>query len=194
MDSICSVVVNWADFNPLPMTCKKFSVLLATFAVLVYRYTYQKDMIIGFPVTCRDNIKEESMIGSLINTVLIRFKLSNKSLFEDLLNTLKQDFIDILEHKNVPFENIVDKLGLKQNLSFSPLFQLIFTYESLSTSKIRLQDTNLESYTIKSSNTSKYDLNCGIVHTKDIFRINFEYDSELFREETVKMMMNNYNP
>ena len=169
-----------------------FSVLLATFAVLVYRYTYQKDMIIGFPVTCRDNIKEESMIGSLINTVLIRFKLSNKSLFEDLLNTLKQDFIDILEHKNVPFENIVDKLGLKQNLSFSPLFQLIFTYESLSTSKIRLQDTNLESYTIKSSNTSKYDLNCGIVHTKDIFRINFEYDSELFREETVKMMMNNY--
>ena len=30
VDSLCAVVLNWADFNPLPMTCKKFSVVLTT--------------------------------------------------------------------------------------------------------------------------------------------------------------------
>lgn len=30
VDSLCAVVMNWADFNPLPMTCKKFSLMMAT--------------------------------------------------------------------------------------------------------------------------------------------------------------------
>jgi hypothetical protein len=30
VDSLCAVVLNWADFNPLPMTCKKFSVVMTT--------------------------------------------------------------------------------------------------------------------------------------------------------------------
>ena len=30
VDSLCSVVLNWADFNPLPSACKKFSVVLST--------------------------------------------------------------------------------------------------------------------------------------------------------------------
>jgi hypothetical protein len=30
VDSLCAVSLNWASFNPLPLTCKKFSVLLTT--------------------------------------------------------------------------------------------------------------------------------------------------------------------
>ena len=30
VDSLCAVVLNWADFAPLPMTVKKFAVALTT--------------------------------------------------------------------------------------------------------------------------------------------------------------------
>jgi len=30
VDSLCAVVLNWADFNPLPMTCKKFAICMTT--------------------------------------------------------------------------------------------------------------------------------------------------------------------
>jgi hypothetical protein len=30
VDSLCAVALNWATFTPLPMTCKKFSVIMTT--------------------------------------------------------------------------------------------------------------------------------------------------------------------
>ena len=30
MDSLCAVALNWADFQPLPLTIKRFSVALTT--------------------------------------------------------------------------------------------------------------------------------------------------------------------
>ena len=30
VDSLCAVALNWATFTPLPMTCKKFSVVMTT--------------------------------------------------------------------------------------------------------------------------------------------------------------------
>jgi hypothetical protein len=30
VDSLCAVVLNWADFNPLPPTCKKYTIVMTT--------------------------------------------------------------------------------------------------------------------------------------------------------------------
>lgn len=30
VDSLCGLALNWATFTPLPMTCKKFSVIMTT--------------------------------------------------------------------------------------------------------------------------------------------------------------------
>jgi hypothetical protein len=30
VDSLCAVALNWTDFNPLPMTVKKFSIIMTT--------------------------------------------------------------------------------------------------------------------------------------------------------------------
>ena len=52
-----------------------FMNLLAVVNILLYRYSGQRDMIIGTPVAGRDHIDLEGQIGLYINTLALRTRL-----------------------------------------------------------------------------------------------------------------------
>ena len=50
-------------------------VLLAAFDVLVHRHTGADDIAVGTPIANRNDLTKESVIGSLVNTVIVRVHL-----------------------------------------------------------------------------------------------------------------------
>ena len=115
----------------------------------------------GFPVTCRENSDQENLIGALITTVMMRVKLTKSTSFSDILNDVKQSFLYIMEHKNIPFEYLVEKLNVKNDLSRSSLFQLMFSYVSASENIIKFDKLQTSEYLIDQFDTSKFDLTSG---------------------------------
>ena len=62
-----------------------FMTLLATFAVLLSRYSSQKDMVIGSPIANRHHPETERLIGFFVNTLALRINLEGDPSFHELL-------------------------------------------------------------------------------------------------------------
>ena len=67
-----------------------FMTLLATFKVLLYRYTGQADILIGTPIANRKQAEVENLIGFFLNTVVIRSDFSEAITFSDYLEQIRQ--------------------------------------------------------------------------------------------------------
>ena len=66
-----------------------YSVMLAALAVVIHRYSGQTDFGIGTQVAGRHNLELESLIGSFINTIVLRPDLSGDPSFRNFLGRIQ---------------------------------------------------------------------------------------------------------
>ncbi|NEP62084.1 MAG: non-ribosomal peptide synthetase, partial [Symploca sp. SIO2G7] len=61
-----------------------FMTLLAAFKILLYRYTFQEDILVGSPIANRNRTEIEPLIGFFVNTLVLRTNLSGNLSFREL--------------------------------------------------------------------------------------------------------------
>ena len=59
--------------------------LLAAWNVLMYRYTSQRDIIIGTPIAGREHVNLEDQIGFYVNTLALRNEINPEESFNDVI-------------------------------------------------------------------------------------------------------------
>ncbi|MEO0948460.1 MAG: condensation domain-containing protein, partial [Cyanobacteria bacterium J06641_5] len=69
--------------------CTLFMVLLASFQVLLHRYSSQTDFAIGTPIANRNQTQTEGLIGVFINTLALRSDLSGNPTVAELLGRVR---------------------------------------------------------------------------------------------------------
>src|SRR5205085_8735840 len=62
-----------------------FTLLLAAFKILLYRYSGQPDLLVGVPVAGRNRLETEGIVGFFVNTLVLRDDLSGNPRFPDLV-------------------------------------------------------------------------------------------------------------
>ncbi len=107
-----------------------FAVLLTAFHVLLHRYSGQDDIIVGTPVANRGRVELEGTVGAFINTLAIRVDLGDDPTYAALLAQVQQTAVDAQSHQELPFEHILDALGVPRSLSHAPLFQVLFVMQN----------------------------------------------------------------
>ena len=110
-----------------------FMVLLATFKVLVYRYTGQTDLSIGTPIANRTRPELEALIGFFVNTLVLRTTVHRTTSFLTLVQQVRQVALAAYAHQDLPFEQLVAELQPVRDLSRTPLFQLMFGLQNART-------------------------------------------------------------
>ena len=106
-----------------------YMALLSIYTILLYKLTKQTDLIIGVPVTGR-NQRTADLIGMFVNTIAIRNMFSSTSTFKDIINMTKLNLIEAYSNQDYPLELIVEKLKVKVDPSRSPLFETLFIMQS----------------------------------------------------------------
>ncbi len=162
-----------------------FMVLLSGLNVLLSRYSNQDDIVIGSPVTNRPLKEVEHTIGCFLNTLIFRNDLSGNPTFAELIQRVKKTSLDAYNNQDIPFELLIDKLGVKRDLSKNPIFQIMFLFqnephpgEELSGLKIeRLQSEN---------KSAMLDLSISMQELDKGMSVMFEYNTDLFRAETIE--------
>lgn len=184
-------------YNQLAGVCKKndttlFMITLAAFKVLLSRYTNQNDITVGFPISCRDQSEIEDLIGLFVNTLPIRTKLSDQLTFTDLLKQVKSNSLKVFENKYVSFDSVVECIRPTRELSYNPIFQVLFSYQNAIPS-IQLENLTVD-FEHVNPGTSKFDLSLDIFEgSGDVLpKIVFEYNTELFERDTIKRMASHY--
>jgi len=108
-----------------------FMVLLSAFDALLYRYTGQTDFSVGTPIANRTHSQLEDIIGLFVNTLAIRARLTSDITFSELLTQIQSSTMDAYEHQDIPFERIVDDLGVSRDMSHTPVFQVMFVMQNI---------------------------------------------------------------
>ncbi|OQP46203.1 non-ribosomal peptide synthetase [Niastella populi] len=194
----CHFVINKQLNWQLGELCREqgltlFTVLLAAFKVMLYRYTGSTDIAVGIPVANRTQQEILPLIGFFVNTLVLRTELGTDTPFIDLLAKVKETTLEAYQHQEAPFEKVVEKLLTQRDMSRSPLFQVMFVYQEKGLDeKIELDDLRLSIRPLK-KHTSKFDLSF-IVEQKEADAVfSIEYSSDLFEEGTIQRMGMHFN-
>jgi non-ribosomal peptide synthetase component F len=97
-------------------------VLLAAFKALLYRYSGQSRVRVGVPIANRNRSEVEGLIGCFINTQVLQTDIDPTQGGAHLLSQVKACATQAQSHQDVPFDKLVEALGLERTGGVSPLF------------------------------------------------------------------------
>jgi amino acid adenylation domain-containing protein len=168
-----------------------FMTLLAAYQVLLCRYSGQTDIIVGTPISGRDRLETENLIGVFINILALRINLAKNPSFQEILAQIKRVALAAYENQEIPFEKLVEALQPERSLSHSPLFQTLFQLRKLP--KIWQTDQGLKLEEIKTERgIVGFDLSLDITETTAGLICQFEYNADLFEPATIERMAGHF--
>ena len=167
-----------------------FMTLLAAFFALLWRYTNQRDLIIGSPVAARNRLDLEPLIGFFVNMLILRTTVDPNASFSQLVDQVRNLSLEAQANQDLPFEMLLEQLQVDRHLSHSPLFQVVFAFEN-SSSAFALNDLNVSDIDFDPL-TSKYDLALFIGHLNNTFSIRLEYCSDLFLHSSISRFLDHF--
>jgi len=107
-----------------------FVTFLAAFARLLHRYTGQEDLVMGTPSPAgRKRSEVQGLLGYFLNPVALRLDLADGPTFRQLLAQGRRVVAEAVGHDDVPFERLVDRLGVAGDPSRHPLFTVAISQE-----------------------------------------------------------------
>src|SRR5262249_9322534 len=167
--------------------------LIAAFKVLLYRYSGQKEILVGTPIANRTRREVEPLIGVFANTLVIRTKLSVNPTFRELLRLVMRTALEAYAHQDVPFEKLVQALQPERDLSRSPLFQVMFVLQNAPMPRLEMADIEMVPLVIEGV-TSKFDMTLAVMEQEDGALSGWlEYNTDLFDESMVNRMIGHYD-
>jgi amino acid adenylation domain-containing protein len=164
-----------------------FMTLLAAFNVLLYRYTGQTDVVVGSPIANRHRPGMEGLIGFFVNTLVLRTDLAGNPSFEELLRRIRKIALEAYAHQDLPFEELVRELHPERNMSYDPLFQVMFTFQTGPTPTFDLPGLHLRVVEGRKE-TAKFDLSLILKDTGQGLTGSLEYNADLFEAATISRM------
>jgi amino acid adenylation domain-containing protein len=170
-----------------------FMVMLAAYNILLAKYSGQEDIIIGTPVSGRSHADVQNLIGMFVNTLALRnFPAGDKG-FIDFVEEVKENSLKAFENQDYPFEELLDDLEIKRDMSRNPLFDHMFTYRPDNIKELQIADLRLK-HIPAPQHVAKMDLSLEIVEEDNgnLFAI-IEYATTLFMPQTIEKLAKHFN-
>jgi amino acid adenylation domain-containing protein len=168
-----------------------FMTLLTAFKILLYRYTGQTDILVGSPIANRNRAEIESLIGFFVNILVLRTNLSDDLSFQELLARVKSTALEAYVHQDLPFEKLVEELQPSRDLSYNPLFQVMFVLQNVPKPNLSLSDVSV-TYEEVYNGTSKFDLTLFMENSEQGLVATCEYNTDLFNADTINRMLGHF--
>ena len=168
-----------------------FMGLLAAINTLLYRYTNQEDIIIGSPIAGREHIDLEGQLGFYVNTLALRSRFRGENSYRELFDNIRQTTLDAYRHQAYPFDELVDTLDLRRDMSRSALFDVMvilqnagaYTMEERSVGGLKVTP-----YEGIPEAVSKFDLVFDFAEAGDAIQARIEYNSDIYEKQTIERL------
>ncbi|MET0395270.1 MAG: amino acid adenylation domain-containing protein, partial [Longimicrobiaceae bacterium] len=166
-----------------------FMTLLAAWQALLGRHAGQADVVVGTPIAGRARQETEGLIGFFVNMLPLRADLSGDPTWRELLGRVRETALGAYDHQELPFERLVDELGVERSLAHSPVFQVIFALNRAGgrDDRLRLGETALERFGA-GERFVRFDLGLTILDEDEGLGAVLAYRTGLFEAETIARM------
>ena len=165
-----------------------FMTVLAGFQALLQRYSGQDLISVGTPVAGRGRAEAQHLIGSFVNTVVLRSDTSGDPSFRELLGRVRRTALEAYAHQDVPFELVVESLQLERDLSRNPLFQVMFVLQPDPLRELSLGELAASPIEVDAA-TARLDLLLSLWEGEHSLSGAVEYNTDLFDAGTVVRLL-----
>lgn len=164
-----------------------FVVLLSAIKVLLHRYTGQRDIVTGTVSTGRSQAAWREQIGFFVNTLALRDLVDEKDDFASVVRRVQATLTEAWEHEVVPFDRIVEELGLSWDRRRSPLFDVMVVYDEQERRRVRLPGLETSRF-VDVPFACLFDLTFELRQSGDHVEADITYDAALFDEARIERM------
>ena len=166
-----------------------FMLLLASFQVLLHRYTGQTDIRVGVPNANRNRVETDRLLGFFVNTQVLRAEVEGALAFPALLQQVKQAVLGAQAHQDLPFEQLVEALQPDRSLSHNPLFQVMYNHQRQGRDARARQVPGLGIEGLFwESHTASFDLTLDTVEGENGLWASLTYACDLFDAATIERL------
>ncbi|HEX3531337.1 MAG TPA: amino acid adenylation domain-containing protein, partial [Thermoanaerobaculia bacterium] len=170
-----------------------YMTLLAGFAALLERYTGQADLVVGSPIANRQRSEVEPLVGFFVNTMVLRGDLSGDPSAVQLLARVRQDALGAYAHQDLPFERLVEELRPQRDTGRTPLFQVIFTFQSSPQGPLDLMPGLRLMLREVDQQVSLFDLTWNLSEFESGLDGTLEYSTDVFASATAERMARHFH-
>ncbi|PFO64635.1 non-ribosomal peptide synthetase, partial [Bacillus cereus] len=170
-----------------------YMIMLASYTILLSKYSGQEDIIVGTPIAGRTHADLESVIGMFVNTLAIRNYPSGEKSFDFYLHEVKETMLNAYENQEYPFEELIQKLNIKKDVNRNPLFDTLFVLQNKENTNIKSDLLTFKPYDIQNQTIAKFDLTMYIHFTDDKLIVSFEYCTKLFKKSMIEILAKDFS-
>ncbi|MCY8372394.1 non-ribosomal peptide synthase/polyketide synthase, partial [Bacillus haynesii] len=164
-----------------------YMLLLAGYTTLLAKYTGQEDIVVGSPIAGRHHSDLKHVIGLFINTLAMRNYPKGDMPFADYLKDVKETALKAYENQDYPFDELVEKLDVKRDMSRHPLFDTMLVLQNFDGDEADIDGLTFQPLQTE-VNISKFDLTLTAAETNEGIQCVFNYCTKLFKRSTIERM------
>ncbi|KZM45155.1 hypothetical protein OA92_04755 [Marinomonas sp. SBI22] len=168
-----------------------YTVLMSVYSVLVGRWLENEDVVIGTPVSGRDISGVSDLIGFFANTLILRNQIAADKSFSEILETTKQGLAEAFQHQAMPFEKIVDQIGLERSELHAPILQLLFVLNQTDKASLALDSANVTKLLVDRKRIN-FELELHVTDKGDCLELYWLYAKALFKETSIIAFKQSY--
>ena len=165
-----------------------FMLLTALVKVLLYRYSGESDITVGFPIAGREHPDLDGQIGLYANTLVLRSRLHDAQSFTALLDQIRISAAAAYDHQDYPFDQLVQDLNPPRDPSRNPLFDVMLVLQNTANDSLRLRGAEITSLALDYGLT-QFDLLWNFAEAADGLHLDLGYSADLFASGTIAQML-----
>src|SRR6185437_15628196 len=159
--------------------------------VLLWRYSGEKDVVVGSAVAQRPTVESEKLIGMMVNLVAMRTEVEERKSYRELLEQVKGTVMEGHRYEYVPFEKVVEEVE-KRGGGGRELVQVVLAWQSGMKRELRLGEVVGRVEGVETG-TAKFDVTITMGEGEGgEIEGSVEYSVDLFREETVRNLISHF--
>ena len=163
--------------------------ILSNFVLLLKQYTGDEDVVVGAPHANRERAEAQNLIGILTNPLVLRVDLSGELTFREVVQRVKDVCIDAYSNQLPP--ELLREDASDFGLEGDRLFDVWFQFERAEREKLEMTGIESQQYAAGREET-KFELSMMLVEHDEEIKGVFEYDVELFDDETMTEMLHSF--
>ena len=162
-----------------------YMTLLAAFNVLLFRYSGQKDLIVGSATDARRRPELEAVMGYFVDTFAIRTRPAAELRFSEYLAKTRDAVLGGLAAADVPFDRVVQEINPQRDTSHHPIFQAFFSFRPPMPPFAEGWNLTQMDVTV---GTNKFILHLDLCDRSNHMEARFHYSTDIWDAATIRRM------
>ncbi|MEA1671913.1 non-ribosomal peptide synthetase [Nitrospirillum sp. BR 11163] len=161
-----------------------FMALLASFQALLHQVTGDDDLVVGTDTAGRPVPEVEALIGFFVNVVPLRSRRRAGMTPADMLDQTRHTALAAFDQDALPFDRIVEAVGVPRDRSRNPLVQALFVLQNVPEGRFDLPGLTVTQLPAL-ERRSKFDLALFLEPEADGMAADWVYAAALFDPATI---------